>query len=314
MKDSTVRDQESEFYTEVISGLTIENKYLPSKYFYDKKGSALFEQICKLDEYYPTDSEVSIMESKIEEIADVIESHVQLIELGSGSSMKTRILLENCTDLAMYVPVDISGAFLQKVAKKLSDDYPDLTIHPVAADYTTPFKIPESKIVKKKVVYFPGSTIGNFTSQRASAFLNTVGENLTPGDGLLVGVDQKKDVGILEAAYNDSKGITAEFNKNILTRINREAGANFDLEQFRHRAFYNAAEGRVEMHLESLTAHDVQINGTRISFEEGETIHTENSHKYTVDEFEKIAGDNFRRVKTWTDERDYFSVHYFERV
>jgi len=314
MKDSTVQDQESEFYTQVISGLTSENKYLPSKYFYDKKGSALFEQICKLDEYYPTDSEVSIMESKIEEIADVIESHVQLIELGSGSSMKTRILLENCTDLAMYVPVDISGAFLQIVAKKLHDDYPDLTIHPVAADYTSPFKIPESDTVKKRVVYFPGSTIGNFTSRRASAFLKTVGETLMPGDGLLIGVDLKKDVGILEAAYNDSKGITAEFNKNILTRINRETGANFDLEQFRHRAFYNAAEGRVEMHLESLTAQTVQINGTRISFNEGETIHTENSHKYTVDEFEEIAGDNFRRVKTWTDERDYFSVHYFERV
>ena len=314
MKDSTVQDQESEFYTQVISGLTSENKYLPSKYFYDKKGSALFEQICKLDEYYPTDSEVSIMESKIEEIADVIESHVQLIELGSGSSMKTRILLENCTDLAMYVPVDISGAFLQIVAKKLHDDYPDLTIHPVAADYTSPFKIPESDTVKKRVVYFPGSTIGNFTSRRASAFLKTVGETLMPGDGLLIGVDLKKDVGILEAAYNDSKGITAEFNKNILTRINRETGANFDLEQFRHRAFYNAAEGRVEMHLESLTAQTVQINGTQISFNEGETIHTENSHKYTVDEFEEIAGDNFRRVKTWTDERDYFSVHYFERV
>lgn len=314
MKDSTVKDEESEFYTQVISGLTSENKYLPSKYFYDKKGSALFEQICELDEYYPTDSEVSIMESKITEIADVIENHVQLIELGSGSSMKTRILLENCTDLAMYVPVDISGAFLQIVAKKLHDDYPDLTIHPVAADYTSPFMIPESNAVKKRVVYFPGSTIGNFTSQRASVFLKTIGETLMPGDGLLIGVDLKKDVGVLEAAYNDSKGVTAEFNKNILARINREAGANFNLEQFRHRAFYNAAKGRVEMHLESLTAQAVQINGTRISFDEGETIHTENSHKYTVDEFEKIAGDNFKRIRTWTDERDYFSVHYFERV
>lgn len=314
MKEDAVRNRESDFHIDVIKGLTSDHKYLPSKYFYDEKGSDLFEQICDLDEYYPTDCEVSIMQNDIDEITNHIGDRVQLIELGSGSSMKTRLLLEHCRDLAMYVPVDISGEFLMDIAKKLEADYPALDIRPVAADYTSPFTIPESDVIKKRVVYFPGSTIGNFTRRRASIFLKTVGENLSPGDGLLIGVDLKKEVGVLEAAYNDSKGITAEFNKNVLARINRELGANFNFDQFQHRAFYNANKGRIEMHLESLSAQKVLVNGTRISFEKGETIHTENSHKYTVDEFEKLAGDNFKRLKTWTDKREYFSVHYFERV
>lgn len=314
MEDSAVSNQVSEFYRDVLKGLASGQKYLPSKYFYDERGSDLFEQICELDEYYPTDSEVSIMQHDIDEITNYLGDHVQLIELGSGSSMKTRLLLKHCENLAMYVPVDISGVFLKEVAELLREEFPDIEIQPVAADYTTHFEIPESDTIKKRVVYFPGSTIGNFTRRRASAFLNTVGENLSPGDGLLIGVDLKKDVGVLEAAYNDSKGITAEFNKNILTRINRELDADFDLKQFQHRAFYNAAEGRIEMHLESLSNQTIHINGTRMSFEKGETIHTENSHKYTVDEFEEIAGDYFERQKTWTDEREYFSVHYFERV
>ena len=314
MKDSAVQDTVSEFYKDVINGLRRGQKHLPSKYFYDEKGSDLFEQICGLVEYYPTSSEVSIMEHEINDITDAIGNHVQLIELGSGSSMKTRLLLEHCRDLAMYVPVDISGDFLKEIAKKLQADYPDLNIRPVAADYTSPFDIPESDAIKKRVVYFPGSTIGNFTRHRASAFLKTVGDNLSRGDGLLIGVDLKKDVGILEAAYNDSKGITAKFNKNILGRINRELDADFDLDRFQHRAFYNAKKGRIEMHLESLSDQTVRINGTPISFDKGETIHTENSHKYTIEEFEEIAGDSFKRQETWTDDRDYFSVHYFERV
>lgn len=314
MKDSVVSDKVSEFYSDVLKGLKSGQKYLSSKYFYDERGSDLFEQICELDEYYPTDSEVSIMRHDIDEITDYIGDHVQLIELGSGSSMKTRLLLDHCSNLEMYVPVDISGVFLNETARKLRADYPHIDIRPVAADYTSPFDIPKSGTIEKKVVYFPGSTIGNFTRRRASAFLKTIGENLAPGDGLLIGVDLKKEVAVLEAAYNDSKGITAQFNKNILARINRELGADFDLDQFRHRAFYNAREGRIEMHLESLKNQAVHINGNRILFEEGETIHTENSHKYTAEEFEDIAGDYFKRQKTWTDERDYFSVHYFERV
>ena len=314
MKDGTVQNQVSEFYSDIINGLTSEQKYLPSKYFYDEKGSDLFEQICELDEYYPTSSEVSIMEHEIDEITEIMGEHVQLIELGSGSSTKTRLLLDNCRNIEMYVPVDISESFLNLVAVKLQADYPDIDIQQVAADYTLPFEIPESDRVKKRVIYFPGSTIGNLTRKRASNFLDTIGAFLHPGDGLLIGVDLKKEVGVLEAAYNDSKGITAEFNKNILSHINRELDANFETQQFSHRAFYNAEKGRIEMHLESLMSQTVQINGTPISFEAGETIHTENSHKYTTKEFEEITGDQFRRHETWTDERDYFSVHYFERV
>lgn len=314
MNQTSVKEKETDLYHDVIKGLTKEQKYLSSKYFYDEKGSDLFEQICELDEYYPTDSEVSIMRFDIDEITNYLGEQIQLIELGSGSSMKTRQLLDHCRNLNMYVPVDISDVFLNETANRLRADYPDLNIHPVAADYTSPFDIPESNTAKKRVVYFPGSTIGNFTRRRASAFLETVAEILSPGDGLLIGVDLKKEISVLEAAYNDSKGITAEFNKNILTRINRELGADFDLEQFQHRAFYNASEGRIEMHLESLSNQAVQVNGTRVLFDEGETIHTENSHKYTVEEFEEIAGDQYERLKTWTDERGYFSVHYFERV
>lgn len=314
MNQTSVKEKETDLYHDVIKGLTKEQKYLSSKYFYDEKGSDLFEQICELDEYYPTDSEVSIMRFDIDEITNYLGEQIQLIELGSGSSMKTRQLLDHCRNLDMYVPVDISEIFLNETANRLRADYPDLNIHPVAADYTSPFDIPESDTARKRVVYFPGSTIGNFTRRRASAFLETVAEILSPGDGLLIGVDLKKEISVLEAAYNDSKGITAEFNKNILTRINRELGADFDLEQFRHRAFYNATEGRIEMHLESLSNQAVQVNGTRVLFDEGETIHTENSHKYTVEEFEEIAGDQYERLKTWTDERGYFSVHYFERV
>lgn len=316
MKTDAVREKVSEFYNDVITGLTSDKKYLPSKYFYDEKGSDLFEQICELDEYYPTDCEVSIMQTRIGEIADMLGDGIQLIELGSGSSMKTRLLLDHCDGINMYVPVDISAEFLNETANVLRRDYPGLDIRPVAADYTSPFEIPESESesIKKRVVYFPGSTIGNFKQNQAAGFLTTIAKNLSPGDGLLIGVDLKKDVGVLEAAYNDSRGITAEFNKNILAHINRELNANFNMDLFQHRAFYNASEGRIEMHLESLDDQSVQINGTHINFKKGETIHTENSHKYSVSEIETLTGDLFKRKKTWMDDRNYFSVHYFERV
>ena len=314
MKESSVKTKVSDFYTDVLHGLTSKQKYLPSKYFYDETGSDLFEQICQLDEYYPTGCEVSIMKNEINEIRDVMGEQVQLIELGSGSSMKTRLLIDSCKNLDMYVPVDISGTFLQTAAERLRSDYPNLDIQPVVADYTSSFRIPKSNNARKRVIYFPGSTIGNFTQARASAFLDTIGSILKTGDGLLIGVDLKKEVGVLEAAYNDSKGVTAAFNKNILARINNEIGADIDLSMFQHRAFYNAREGRIEMHLESLEHQIVHIDDTQIEFKEGETIHTENSYKYTVDEFDDIAGDYFNRLKTWTDENDYFSVHYFERV
>lgn len=314
MKITQNTPTESELYRDAAEGLSKEQKQLPSKYFYDKRGSDLFEQICELDEYYPTDCEIEIMSRYIDEIAQITGENVQLIELGSGSSLKTRMLLRHCKDMKMYVPVDISGSFLKEVADKLRKEFPEIEIYPVAADYTLPFEIPEAKSADKRVVYYPGSTIGNFTREKAKQFLGTIADSLKPGDGLLIGVDLKKDIAVLEAAYNDKKGITAEFNKNILRRLNRELQADFDVNQFRHRAFYNHNKGRIEMHLESLRNQKVQINGQQASFEKGETIHTENSHKYTIQEFEKLTGERFSRLKTWTDNRDYFSVHYLERV
>lgn len=314
MKKDQTTVTESGLYQDVIEGLSKKPKQLQSKYFYDKRGSDLFEQICELDEYYPTDCEMEIMRRFIDDITANLGRKIQLVELGSGSSMKTRLLLEHCEDLLMYVPVDISGYFLEGVSNQLSEEYPGIDIHPVAADYTSPFKIPEIKNGTKRVIYFPGSTIGNFTIVKARTFLDSIADNLSAGDGLLIGVDLKKDVRVLEAAYNDSKGITAAFNKNILSRLNRELNTDFDVDQFRHRAFYNHKKGRIEMHLESLRDQKVQINGQQAFFEKGEAIHTENSYKYTIQEFEKLTGENFSRIKTWTDSRDYFSVHYFERA
>ncbi len=313
MKKDQTTIVESDLYRDTIEGLSKKQKQLPSKYFYDKRGSGLFEQICELDEYYPTDCEMEIMRKFIDEISGYLGRNIQLVELGSGSSIKTRLLLEHCRDVMMYVPVDISGSFLEGVADQLRDEYSGIEIHPVAADYTAPFKIPEVIGTGKRVIYFPGSTIGNFTINKAKSFLNSIAGNLTAGDGLLIGVDLKKDVNVLEAAYNDSKGITAAFNKNILFRLNRELNTDFDLNQFQHRAFYNHKKGRIEMHLESLRNQRVQINGQQALFKKGETIHTENSHKYTIQEFEKLTCKNFSRIKTWSDSRDYFSVHYFER-
>ncbi len=300
-------------YTDIISGLEKHQKELPSKYFYDERGSELFELICNLDEYYPTDCEIEIMNDNIAEISSLVGSNVQLIELGSGSSIKTRLLLENLKNIAMYVPVDISSDYLKTIVAQLQEDYPDIPIRPVAADYTEPFQFPQTSKSEKKVIYFPGSTIGNFTKTAARMFLNNLGSKLDNHDGLLIGVDLKKDINVLEAAYNDRKGITAEFNKNILRRINRELGSNFNIENFEHRAHYNSTAGRIEMHLYSTKYQQVQINGRSFSFSKGESIHTENSHKYTVKEFEELVSESFTRVKTWTDSRNYFSVHYFEK-
>lgn len=314
MKESSVKEKTSGFSRDVLQGLSKTQKEIPSKYFYDERGSELFEQICGLDEYYPTGCEVEIMQHNLEEIADVLGGGVQLIELGSGSSMKTRLLLKQCKNLAMYVPVDISDDFLQEVGAGLRNEFPDHDIRPVVADYTSKFDLPENGQISKKVVYYPGSTIGNFTKRRAHKFLNSIGGNLSAGDGLLIGVDLKKDPDLLKKAYNDSEGVTAAFNKNLLARINRELGANFSIDRFKHVAFYNCEEGRIEMHLESLEGQSVTVAGQKFWFEKGETIHTENSHKYKIDEFEELAGDHFSRLKTWTDSRNYFSVHYFARV
>ncbi|MEX1063144.1 MAG: L-histidine N(alpha)-methyltransferase, partial [Balneolaceae bacterium] len=235
---------------EIQEGLRQPGKSLPSKFFYDEHGSRLFEQITRLREYYLTRTEKKIMNDHINEIAGCIGSNSVFIELGSGSSRKTRLLLDHLPNLAAYVPVEISERYLTEVVQDLKGEYPDLLIKPVCADYTNPFQVPAIKTPHiYYTLFYPGSTIGNFRPEQAQHFLETVSRILNPGGGMLIGVDLKKDRSVLEAAYNDNKGVTAEFNKNILHRLNRELGADFNPDQFRHQAVYNEEEGRIEMHL-----------------------------------------------------------------
>lgn len=295
---------------EILEGLSRTPKTLPSKFFYDKKGSELFEKICSLDEYYLTRAEMGLMENYIDDIARELGAEPVLIEFGSGSSRKTRLLLDHLKNVSVYIPIDISEEFLEKEAEKLQKEYPDLTIKPLALDYTQPFSLPQNIRSQKKVIYFPGSTIGNFKPGEAKRFLekcaNLAGEN----GGLLIGVDTKKDPEMLEAAYNDSRRITAAFNKNILDRLNSEFSSDFEPDAFEHRAVYNEQEGRVEMHLVSLRPQKVIAAGKEFTFEEGEKIITEYSYKYAPEEFEEMASDYFNLKRFWTGEDNLFGIYY----
>ena len=301
---------------EIIEGLRAEQKYLSPKFFYDEAGSQLFERITELPEYYPTQTELGIMERHVGEMADLIGRQASLIEFGSGSSLKTRMLLRHLHDPAVYVPVDISRELLVESAKALNADFPQLEVLPVVADFTQPFALPSPRVMPlRNVVYFPGSTIGNFEPADAKELLDVMYQEAGAGGALLIGVDLQKDPAVIEAAYNDSEGLTAAFNLNILQRINREFGANFDRGAFRHRAFYDEALGRIEMHLRSTRAQTVRIGNETFEFREGETIHTENSHKFTKESFRKLAAKaNFNVDKVWTDEREFFSIQYCTRV
>lgn len=300
------------FEAEALAGLMAFEKTLPCKYFYDAHGSQLFDQICDLPEYYPTRTELTIMRRHVAEMAALIGSDCLLVEYGSGSSTKTRILLDHLPDLAGYVPMDISREHLLMTAKSLAAAYPRIDILPLCADYTAPYTIPEARRpVRSRAVYFPGSTIGNFHREQAEAFLTQIAEVCGPGGGLLIGVDLKKSPAILEPAYDDAQGVTAAFNLNLLRRMNAELGTDFDLNGFAHRAFYNALAGRVEMHLMSLRPQTVHLAGRAIAFEEEETILTECSYKYSLPEFADLAahaGFIVRRV--WTDPAQLFSVQY----
>ena len=301
---------------EILEGLKRDEKMISPKYFYDERGSQLFDEITRLPEYYPTETELAIMRDNIDEIADLIGEKASLIEFGSGSSLKIRTLLDHLSSLAVYVPVDISEEHLVAAAESLKADYPDLEILPVVADFMQPFDLPSPTIMPvKNVVYFPGSTIGNFTNDAALDLLKVMYHEAKEGGALLIGVDLQKDAGILEAAYNDSKGVTAEFNINMLRHINREHGANFDLEAFEHRAEYNEDEGRIEIHLDSTSDQLVQLGDEEIAIAEGEAILTEYSHKYTLDGFAELARKaGFEVRKVWTDKDRLFSVQYCERV
>jgi len=294
----------------VISGLSQEQKRLAPKYFYDANGSALFDSICELDEYYPTRTEMKVLEDRAKEITDLIYGY-HLIEFGSGSSAKIRILLNTASQLASYVPVDISRDHLLAAANTIANDYPNLHVIPICTDFTQRFELPDYVSQGKKAIFFPGSTIGNFGRLEAGQFLSMLAEILGNDGSLFVGVDLRKDPNILNAAYNDAKGVTAAFNLNLLVRINRELNANFDLSAFEHKAHYNASKGRIEMHLLSKTEQTVIVGGREFHFNRHETIHTENSHKYDIDEFHKMGRQaGFTPEKTWTDSNKLFSIHY----
>jgi dimethylhistidine N-methyltransferase len=303
------------FRDEVLTGLRDDPKHLPSKFFYDERGSKLFDAICELDEYYLTRTELAIMKMHLGAMVDALGPRVRLVEYGSGSSLKTRLLLDHLPRLAGYVPIDISREHLLHAAEEIAAQYPDVPILPVCADYTSDYRLPDPDgDVERTVVYYPGSTVGNFTPDTARTFLTHMAKQVGPRGGLLIGVDLQKDEAVLRAAYNDAQGVTAAFNKNLLRRINRQLEADFDLDRFRHEAVYNAAEGRVEMYLVSESAQRVAVEGVGVSFEAGERILTEYSYKYTVDGFADLADRAGWSVETvWTDDQELFSVQYAER-
>ena len=305
-----------DFLSEAMTGLQKERKELPCKYFYDERGSQLFDRICELPEYYPTRTERSIMEDYADEMALAIGPDALLVEYGSGSSLKTRLLLDVLERPAAYVPVDISRDHLMKSAEALAQDYAGLEVLPVCADFSQPFRIPEThRVPRRRVVYFPGSTIGNFTRDRAIELLSGVAELCGPGGALLIGVDLKKDRETLERAYDDSEGVTAAFNRNLLIRMNRELDADFDVHQFRHRAVWVEQAGRVEMHLVSEIDQTVQLDGCEIHFAAGEHICTEHSHKYTPEAFAEIGREAGLSVAhVWTDPARRFSVQLLEAL
>jgi L-histidine Nalpha-methyltransferase len=300
----------SEFATDVLAGLTSTPKRLSPKYFYDNAGSALFERITELPEYYPTRREIGILNERAKDIAALMPKGSALIEFGSGSSTKTRIVLSAAKSLAAYVPVDISAQFLHQQMVALRREYPKVALLPIAADFAKPFNLPDAVANMPRTGFFPGSTIGNFEPHEAASFLRHAGRILGRGATFIVGVDLVKDTIVLQKAYNDSKGVTAKFNLNLLSRINRELGAKFNLACFEHHAFFNRERSRIEMHLASLKRQRIKVCGECIEFRAGETIHTENSYKYSVDSFRALArGAGWRPAAAWVDAESYFSVH-----
>jgi dimethylhistidine N-methyltransferase len=303
-------EEESSFARDVIAGLSERPKRLPPKYFYDEVGAKLFEQITALPEYYPTRCELDLLRDRAPDLARFFPPASALIEFGSGSSKKVRILLAAAPTIAAYVPVDISSEMLVQEAEDLRRDYPQLAVLPVEADFTRPFSLPAAAADVAHVGFFPGSTIGNFEPHEACSFLRHAGRMLGRGATLIIGIDLVKDSRILNAAYNDKAGITARFNLNLLARINRELDGNFDLANFSHHAFYNSDRRRIEMHLASNKRQKVRVAGRLFEFRAGETIHTENSYKYSVASFGALArGAGWMPTAVWTDPDNYFSVH-----
>jgi dimethylhistidine N-methyltransferase len=304
-----VRTPAETLVADVHAGLMRKQKTLPAKYFYDKTGSELFDAITRLSEYYLTRTEITLLRQHVQEMAELLGTDSCLLELGSGSSIKIRLLLEAVRP-RIYVPMDISREHLIDSAQQLASDYPWLTIHAACVDYSVSWEIPDFGPGRYNA-FFPGSSIGNFEPGSAVKLLQQVRRLVGRNGGLLIGVDLKKDVSILENAYNDAQGVTADFNLNMLLHINRRLNADFEPEYFRHKALYNEEEGRIEMHLECLTDHRVRVSGRSYSFAAGETIHTENSYKYSIDGFHRLAAQGgFAPLEVWVDPDGLFSIHY----
>jgi dimethylhistidine N-methyltransferase len=311
-KISNFHPEREQFLKEVLQGLARTPRELPTKYLYDERGSEFYERICELQEYYIPGLEIKIMKDHIQEIVRLLGSDANLIEYGCGSCTKTRILLDNMPELAAYIPIDISRGQLISVTEELIGIYPELQILPVCADFTDSFSLPLPEHTgRRNVIYFPGSSIGNFGPDSGRRLLTNIAGVCHPGGALLIGVDLMKDPKVLFRAYNDNQGVTAAFNLNLLARINRELGADFNLDAFRHEAVYNQEKGRVEMHLISQKNQRVHLSETSISIQEGEIIWTESSYKYSLDEFESMVNDaGFDVAMVWTDDREWFSVQY----
>lgn len=301
---------QASFHDAVIEGLSRRNRAIPCRFLYDEAGSKLFDAITGLEEYYPTRTEMGVLRAHALDIARELGPAVELIELGSGSSEKVGVLLEALDDPAVYVPIDISKDHLLAAARRVSANWPHLDVHAICADFDEPFDLPRRRAGGRRLAFYPGSTIGNFTPPQARGFLADWAQRLEPGASMLVGVDLQKDKHILDAAYNDSQGVTARFSLNLLARANRELGADFDLSSFRHQARYIEDEGRVAIHLVSLKAQTITIGQRRFAFEQGDQIHVEDSWKYTIRGFQDLAvRAGFDPVECWTDPQRLFSVH-----
>jgi dimethylhistidine N-methyltransferase len=303
-----------DFRAEVIAGLSAQRKRLSPKFFYDERGSHLFEAITRLPEYYPTRTEIGLLQRHGEDMAAILGSERLLFELGSGSSIKIRVLLD-ALQPQTYSPIDISREYLWLSAGAIAEDHPALEVHAICTDYSRPIELPGCFDNAHRAAFFPGSSIGNFDPPQACDLLRRISRLIGPGGRLLIGVDLKKPPARLHAAYNDAQGITAQFNLNLLERINRELEADFDLSAFRHEAFYNETLGRVEMHLVATAPQQVRINGCRFDFKPGESIHTENSYKFSIEEFKALAAQaGLTSLRVWQDADALFSVHCLRPV
>lgn len=308
------KPETADFRQDVVAGLRSSPKRIPPKFFYNAEGSALFERITQLEEYYLTRTELSIIEENRMKLARTVGENATLVEFGGGNLSKARLFLDLPVRISNYVAVDISSNFLHSSAEKLSSDYPDLNVTAICADFMKGFEIPEIEAREKTTGLFLGSSIGNFERDRATMFVRECSQFLSSGDKMIIGVDNRKEKWIIESAYNDVEGVTAEFNSNLLKRINDELGGDFSLADFKHNAFYDEIAGRIEMHLVSMRDCDYSIGSEYFHFRKGESIHTENSYKYSEEEFRSIAsGGNFSVSDILQDSRKYYSLYILER-